>query len=153
MTVNKKRTSRFKQGLFKPVNTGKYKGTHPILYRSSFELKFMRWCDSNPAVLSWGSESIIIPYPNPLTGRISRYFVDNNITLKDKFGNISKYLIEIKPLIQTQPPKPTRNTKSLLRRQAEYVKNRAKWESALQWAKNKGHKFVILTERELGISK
>ena len=151
--MKKKRTSRFKQGLFKPKHPEKYKGTHPILYRSSFELKFMRWCDSNPSVLNWGSESIVIPYANPLTGRVSRYFVDNNITLKDKHGNINKYLIEIKPLIQTQPPKPSRNTKSLLRRQAEYVKNRAKWESATQWAKNKGHKFVILTEKELGISK
>jgi hypothetical protein len=151
--MKKKRTSQFKQGIFKPKHPEKYKGTLPILYRSSFELKFMRWCDSNPAVLNWGSESIIIPYANPLTGRVSRYFVDNNITLKDKHGNINKYLIEIKPLIQTQPPKPTRNTKSLLRRQAEYVKNRAKWESATQWAKKKGHQFVILTERELGISK
>jgi hypothetical protein len=139
--------------VFRPKNIQKYKGTHPILYRSSFELRFMRWCDCNPSVLSWGSESIVIPYHNPLTGKISRYFVDNNITFKDKNGVISKYLIEIKPLIQTLPPKPSRNTKALLRRQAEYVKNSAKWESATQWAKNKGHSFIILTERELGISK
>jgi len=149
--VNKKRTVRFKQGLFKPNNIDKYKGTHPIIYRSSYELRFMRWADHNPHVVSWGSESIIIPYQNPLTGRISRYFVDNNITIKTKEGIVKKYLIEIKPSIQTLPPKATRNTKSLMRKQAEYVKNRAKWAAAEQWAKKKNYEFTILTEKHLGL--
>jgi len=149
--VNRKRTSKFKQGIFKPEHPEKYKGSLPILYRSSYELKYMRWCDHNPAVVSWGSESIIIPYQNPLTGKVSRYFVDSNITLKTKEGNFKKYLIEIKPSVQTVPPKPTRNTKALLRRQAEYVKNRAKWDAAEQWSKKKGYEFTILTEKHLGL--
>jgi hypothetical protein len=149
--MQRKRTSKFKQGIFNPSNPDKYKGTLPILYRSSYELKYMRWCDHNPAVIKWGSESIIIPYQNPLTGSVSRYFVDSNITLKTKEGDFKKYLIEIKPSVQTLPPKPGKNTRSLLKRQAEYVKNRAKWEAATQWAKNKGYEFTILTERELGI--
>ncbi len=149
--MNRKRTSKFKQGIFKPNHPEKYKGTQPILYRSSYEIKFMRWADHNPAVISWGSESIIIPYQNPLTGRVSRYFVDSNITLKTKNGEFKKYLIEIKPSIQTQPPKPGKNTKSLLRRQAEYVKNRAKWEAATAWSKKKGYEFTILTEKHLGL--
>jgi len=149
--MNRKRTSKFKQGIFNPVNKEKYKGTFPILYRSSYELKYFRWCDHNPAVISWGSESIIIPYQNPLTGRVSRYFVDSNITVKTKTGELKKFLIEIKPSIQTLPPKPSRNTKSLLRRQAEYVKNRAKWEAATQWSKKKGYEFTILTEKHLGL--
>jgi hypothetical protein len=149
--MNRKRTSKFKQGIFNPVNKEKYKGTFPILYRSSYELKYFRWCDHNPAVISWGSESIIIPYQNPLTGRVSRYFVDSNITVKSKNGELKKYLIEIKPSIQTMPPKPGKNTKALLRRQAEYVKNRAKWEAATQWSKKKGYEFTILTEKHLGL--
>ena len=149
--MNRKRTTKFKQGLFRPVNIDKYKGTHPILYRSSYELKFMRWADHNPAVISWGSESIIIPYPNPLTGRASRYFVDSNITLKTKDGNIKKFLIEIKPSIQTLPPKPSKNARSNVRRQAEYIKNRAKWQAAEQWCKSKGYEFTILTEKHLGL--
>jgi hypothetical protein len=111
----------------------------------------MRWADHNPAIVSWGSESIVIPYPNPLTGRVSRYFVDNNITIKAKDGTIKKYLIEIKPSIQTLPPKATRNTKSLMRRQAEYIKNRSKWQAATEYAKKKNYQFVILTEKELGL--
>lgn len=149
--MNRKRTVRFKQGLFKPVNESKYKGTHPIIYRSSYELRFMRWADHNPNIISWGSESIVIPYPNPLTGRVSRYFVDNNITLKTKDGTTKKFLIEIKPSIQTLPPKATRNTKSLLRRQAEYIKNQCKWKAATEWAKKKGYEFTILTEKHLGL--
>jgi len=149
--MQRKRTSKFKQGIFNPVNKEKYKGTLPILYRSSYELKYMRWADHNPAIISWGSESIIIPYQNPLTGRVSRYFVDSNITLKTKNGEFKKYLIEIKPAIQTMPPKPTKNTRSLLRRQAEYVKNRAKWAAAEQWSKKKGYEFTILTEKHLGL--
>ncbi len=148
--LQRKRTSKFKQGVFRPDHPEKYKGTTPILYRSSYELKYMRWCDHNPAVVSWGSESIIIPYQNPLTGRVSRYFVDSNITLNTKDG-LKKFLIEIKPSIQTVPPKPTRNTRSLLRRQAEYIKNRAKWDAATQWSKKKGYEFTILTEKHLGL--
>ena len=149
--MNRKRTSKFKQGIFNPVNKDKYKGTLPILYRSSYELRYMRWCDHNPNVISWGSESIIIPYPNPLTGRTSRYFVDCNVTIKNKNGEIRKYLIEIKPSIQTQPPKPGKKTRSLLRRQAEYVKNQAKWKAASEWAKKKNYEFTILTEKHLGL--
>ena len=149
--MNRKRTSKFKQGIFNPVNKDKYKGSTPILYRSSYEIKFMRWCDHNPAILTWGSESVIVPYQNPLTQRVSRYFVDFNITLRNKNGEIKKYLVEIKPSVQTVPPIPTKNTRSLLRRPAEYVKNRAKWEAATQFATKKGSEFVVLTEKHLGL--
>lgn len=152
--MNRKRVSKFKQGIFRPNHPEKYKGTQPIIYRSSYELKYMRWCDHNPAVLKWGSESIVIPYQNPLTGKISRYFVDSNITIQGKDGSLKKYLIEIKPSVQTLPPQPNkngRNPKSLLRRQAEYIKNRAKWEAATQWSKKKGYEFTILTEKHLGL--
>lgn len=150
-TIRPKRNRKFKQGIFKPAYPQKYAGTFPILWRSSYELKFMRWADHNPAILTWGSESVIVPYQNPLTQRVSRYFVDFNITLRNKNGEIKKYLVEIKPSVQTIPPAPTRNTKSLLRRQAEYVKNRAKWEAATQFATKKGSEFVVLTEKHLGL--
>ena len=146
-----KRTRKYKQGIFKPANPNKYKGSHPIIYRSSYEIKFMRWADGNPNVISWGSESIVIPYQNPLTGNISRYFVDNNITIKNKDGSLQKFLIEIKPSIQTRPPAAVKHSKGLLRKQAEYIKNRAKWQAAEQWAKNKGYTFTILTEKHLGL--
>jgi hypothetical protein len=149
--VNRKRTSKFKQGIFRPRHPEKYRGTLPIIYRSSYELRFQKWADHNPNVLSWGSESIIVPYPNPLTGKVSRYFVDFNVTIRDKNGNLKKFLVEIKPHNQTIPPSQVRNTKSLARRQAEYIKNQAKWKAANEWSNKKGYEFVVLTEKHLGI--
>lgn len=147
-----KKNSKFKQGIFTPRNKEKYKGSFPIYYRSSYELKFQRWADANPNVLTWGSETIIIPYQNPLTGRISRYFTDFNITMRDKNGEIKKFIIEIKPHSQTLPPvQKNRNTKSLIRQQAEYVKNKAKWQAAQAYCEAKNSCFVILTEKHLGI--
>jgi hypothetical protein len=151
--MNKKRTQKYRQSVFQPRFPEKYKGTFPILLRSSWELSVARILDSNPNIISWGSESVVIPYENPLTGRISRYFVDFNITMRDKEGNLKKFLVEIKPAVQTIPPKPTRNIKSSLRRQAEYVKNRAKWDAAQQFATKKGSMFIILTEKHLGLAK
>jgi len=107
--------------------------------------------DSNPNILEWSSEETIIPYENPLTGRVSRYFVDLYAKIKDKNGNIKRFLIEIKPSSQTLPPQQkTRNIKSLRYQQAEYLKNQAKWQSADQYAKKKGMSFVLLTEKHLG---
>ncbi len=122
------------------------------MFRSGWELKVQRFLDLNPNVLEWSSEETIIPYQNPLTGRISRYFVDFYAKMKDQQGNIKKYLIEVKPYSQTIPPvQKNRKTKSLMRQQAEYVKNQAKWHAATQWCQKYNQTFVILTEKQLGI--
>ena len=45
------------QGKYYPKHPEKYKGNAgEIFYRSSWELKFMEWCDSTKAVLAWQSE-------------------------------------------------------------------------------------------------
>jgi len=145
-----KKNSKYRQGVFRPNFPEKYKGTFPIYFRSSYELKFQKWADNNSNVLTWGSETIIIPYPNPLTGRVSRYFTDFNITLKDKRGEIKSYIIEIKPSSQLLPPSQKgKSTKSLIRQQTDYVKNQAKWKAARKYCKGRGYKWLILTEKEL----
>ena len=141
------------QGIFRPQNPEKYKGTLPISLRSSYEWKFCRWADSNPNIISWGSESVIVPYFDPLKQRVRRYFVDNDITLRTKTGEIKKFLIEIKPACKTVPPVVKKQTKSLCKAQAEYINNKAKWDAAEQFAKKHGFEFVILTEVHLGIKK
>jgi len=147
-----KKNSKYRQGIYQVQNKEKYRGSFPILYRSSWECKAMRFFDLNPNILSWGSESVVIPYQNPLTGRVSRYFVDFNVTMRDKSGELKKYLIEVKPYAQTIPPvQKNRKTKSLMRQQAEYVKNQAKWHAAEQWSQKHNQTFVILTEKQLGI--
>lgn len=148
-----KKNSKYRQGLYTLSHPEKYKGNkHGVTYRSAWELKVMRMLDHNSNVLEWSSEEIVIPYQNPLTGRISRYFVDFYAKMKDKNGEIKKYLIEIKPHSQTLPPvQKNRKTKNLIYQQAEYVKNQAKWSAAESYAKNKGMIFTVLTEKHLGL--
>lgn len=147
----KKKNRNFLQGTFIPKNPNKYKGTLPIVYRSSLELKCFRWMDNNINVITWGSESVVIPYQSPLDGRLHRYFVDIVALLKDKEGNLKKLLIEIKPSKYTAKPiiTPRKSKKTIMYEQTQYILNQAKWQSATAWAKNKGYTFLIITEKDL----
>lgn len=135
--------SRYNQGVFTPKNPQKYVGTLPIVYRSAWELTFMNFCDNQPSVLQWASESIEIGYQNPLTGRWHRYIPDFLITyVKD--GKKYSELIEIKPLKQTLAEEAkTKKDKIAL------VINQAKWAAAMKWCKMNGLKFRVLTEHQL----
>ena len=63
------------KGKYIPVNIAKYRGDYRnIIYRSSWELKFMKYCDMSPSIMEWGSEEIVIPYRSPLDGRVHRIF-------------------------------------------------------------------------------
>jgi hypothetical protein len=145
-----KKNKNFVQGVFKPMFPKKYIGSDPV-YRSSLELKVMRWFDNNPNVVTWGSESVVIPYISPLDGRMHRYFVDFIAALKQKDESIKKFIIEIKPHKQTVKPEATKNkkVKTMIYEQTEWVRNQAKWSAAEQWAETKGYKFLILTEKHI----
>ena len=141
------------KGKFRPKITKKYKGDYTnIIYRSLWELKFMKYCDSNQNILEWGSEEIIIPYISPLDNRPHRYFPDFYIKVRENTGQIKKMIIEIKPKRQCIEPKVQKiKTKSYVREVCEYVKNQAKWEAATDFCKNRMMDFKVLTESELGI--
>ena len=142
----------YKQGIYKPVNSKKYTGRGIPEYRSSWELKFFQWCDKNSNVLEWSSESVIVPYKSPVDNRYHRYYVDNAVALKE--GNeVVRYLVEIKPHKQTQPPKESKRKKksTILYEKMTYAVNQAKWEAANKFANTKNMKFIILTENELNI--
>lgn len=144
------RNKNYKQGVFRPLNKEKYKGTLPIVYRSSLELKVFRWFDHNPKVISWGSETVIIPYKSPADGKLHRYFVDANITLADGDTHY-KYLIEIKPYAQVMPPKKSNRKKpsTILYESITYDINQAKWQAAREWCKRHNYKFLIFTEKHI----
>jgi len=144
----------YRQGIFKPTNHNKYMGTSHPIFRSGWELKFFRWADTNENIVQWGSENIIIPYINPLDGKVHRYFVDSFIIFKDKNGNKKKFLVEIKPSKQVAKPIDNNRKKksTVLYEQTTWITNQAKWEAAKKWAKTKGCEFIILTEKELGIN-
>ena len=142
-----------KQGIFAPVNQRKYAGkVDAISFRSGWELRFMRWCDSNPAVLVWSSEEIVIPYFSAVDQKPHRYFVDFLIKVAKRDGTFQKYLIEIKPHAETLPP--VKKKSKFYQSQCEtYVKNQEKWTAAAAWAKRNDCIFVVMTEYELGIAK
>jgi hypothetical protein len=141
------------KGRYIPRNIRKYRGDYKnIIYRSSWELKFMKYCDLNDSILEWGSEEVVIPYRSPLDNRIHRYFVDFYIKVEDMNGNIKKYLIEVKPKRQTAPPpKPKRQTKRYISEVTEYAKNQAKWKAATEFCEDRQWSFMIITEDELKV--
>ena len=139
------------KGRYTPKNPKKYKGDyHNIIYRSSWERKFMVYCDNSDNILEWGSEEIIIPYLSPWDGKLHRYFPDFYIKVKRKDGNIKKMIVEIKPEKYTKPPvMPKKKTKSYVKDVYEWGRNEAKWKSALEYCKDRGMDFLILTEQHL----
>jgi hypothetical protein len=141
------------KGKFRINNPTKYRGDiNNVVYRSLWELKFMKWCDTNPNVSEWGSETVIVPYISPLDKKIHRYFVDFYIKVKSKDGKVQKYLIEIKPERFTKPPAiPQKKTKRFVDEVFQYGVNEAKWKAAFEFCSDRNMKFMILTEKDLGI--
>ncbi len=76
--------AKWAQGKFTVKNTDKYAGLGSPRYRSSWEFAFMKFCDENPSVVKWASESIKIPYKNPFTGKYTVYVPDFFIVYVDK---------------------------------------------------------------------
>lgn len=148
------RESKYNQGRFHPQNPEKYKGdVKNIIYRSSWEVHFMRYCDRNSNILEWGSEEFWIPYLDPTTNKIRRYFPDFVIKVKDNNNQIKKYIIEVKPKRQTRPPVQSsrKKTKTYINESMTYEKNIAKWKAAKEWCADRMIEFKIITEDELGL--
>lgn len=141
------------KGRYIPKNPRKYNGDPSnIIYRSSWERRCMVYFDSNPNVLMWESEELIIPYRSPIDGKMHRYFPDFRIRVRTKTGQQQIILIEVKPFYQTQPPKQqTRRTRKYINEVKTYGINTYKWQAAQEYCKDRGWKFQILTENELGI--
>ena len=142
------------KGKFKPKNRTKYKGDpDKIIYRSLWELRFMRYLDSTPSILKWSSEEVIVPYRSPIDGRRHRYFPDFWIRVKTSDGSVKESLIEIKPKAQCSPPKGPPKDNRKKRRYIREVKtwgvNEAKWKAAAAYCKDRNWKFQILTEDNL----
>lgn len=141
------------RGKYIAKNPQKYAGdSTQIVYRSSYELRFMKWCDFNESVLQWGSEEIVIPYRSPMDGQFHRYFVDFFIKIKTKTGEVKRYLIEVKPFRFTQEPIiPKRKTKQFINEVYQWAVNNAKWDAAKKVAKQNGWEFMLITEKDLGL--
>jgi len=136
---------KFSQGIYVVKNPEKYMGKKMPMYRSSWEYTFMTFCDNNPSVQQWSSESVKIPYKDPLTGKPTVYVPDFLISYVDK--NMKKHveLVEIKPANQMIKEKVGKNPYN----QAQYVKNMAKWSAAAAWCQQQGIKFRVINETDI----
>ena len=137
-------STKYSQGVFTPKNPQKYIGKGSIKYRSSWEWAFMNFLDGHPSVIQWASESIRIPYRNPLTGKLTNYVPDFFVYMQDKNGTQRGEIIEIKPSKETS----LQEAKSV-RDKAMVAINMAKWQAARAWCSAHGLTFRIVTEREL----
>jgi hypothetical protein len=136
--------SKFAQGLYKIKNIHKYVGKGSPRYRSGWEHAFMRFLDNNEHVVNWASESISIPYRNPVTGKQSMYVPDFLITYRNKSNQLVAELVEIKPKKQS-----VIESKMSARDGAVVAVNYAKWDAATKWARRNGLTFRVITEDDM----
>ena len=139
--------SKYAQGKFQLQNPQKYVGNKTPTYRSSWEFVFMQFCDNNPAVLQWASEAVHINYRNPLTGKNTIYVPDFLMTYVDAGGQQHAEVVEVKPTKETTLEAAGKSPRA----QAAAILNMAKWEAARNYCAQKNWKFVLMTEKELGI--
>lgn len=135
--------SRYQQGY---INQHSCKKLFPqfkfdkIIYRSSYEKKFIYWLENNPSVKYWGSECIKIPYFYIKDKKMHSYYPDYFVQMTDG----TCMIVEIKPSSQTTKPI---NENSWL--WDAYVKNMCKWKATMEFCNSKGYKFKVLTEKTI----
>lgn len=140
-------------GKFSPKNINKYLGDPTnIWYRSLWERRVMVHLDTNPNVVEWSNEEIVIPYLSPVDNRYHRYFPDFFVKIKNKDNLLESKILEVKPKNQTKPPNlKKRVTKQYIQEVMTYGINEAKWKAAAEYCKDRGWQFFVITEDDLGI--
>jgi hypothetical protein len=136
---------KWANGIYTPKNPEKYIGKHAPRYRSGWEMTFMTFCDSNKNVLAWASESMSIPYRNPLTGKPSNYIPDFFVVYENKFGKKIAEVVEIKPKKQSLIESRTASARD----RAAVAVNHAKWAAAKAYCQSQGFAFRVITEDDL----
>jgi len=137
--------ANFAQGRYHVRNKHKYIGKGEPKYRSGWELTFMMFCDNHDSVIQWASESIQIPYRNPLTGKQTLYIPDFFVMYQDKLGQKKAEIVEIKPKKQSLIESRVASAKD----RAVVVLNHAKWAAAMAYCKKIGCTFRVITEDDL----
>lgn len=163
---------KVKQGYYKLQHPEKYIGNPTlIIFRSSWEYSFCRWCDVSPSVIKWSSEPTSIPYadkvsklseckkyglnPNdPRNWVMRNYHVDFWIMIQ-KGETQEKWFIEIKPSSKLKKPippsidAPLKIQKRFVLESKEYLINESKWNVMSEYAQKNNVKFYIFTEQIL----
>lgn len=160
-SIGPNKNSKYKQNFFTPKNPQKYQGDlSKIIFRSSWESRFMVWCDMHPDVKKWSSEPIAIPYISPLDKRYHNYYVDFWLYIEHD-GVREQYLVEVKPEAQTKPPAhklwsivnegsaTAAQLKRYNRELRTYIVNQTKFKAAERYAAGRGMIFKVADEHFL----
>jgi hypothetical protein len=152
-TLVPRKNAATKQGYYKPINPAKYVGDpSKIIYRSSWEKKMCTFCDINEKVLAWSSETIQVPYVNPIENSTRAYNLDFYLKIVKEDGSIKEYIAEVKPAKKLIKPilPTTRVTEKRMNdhiiQSKEYIINMHKFDAAKKWAEARGWDFIIITE-------
>ena len=170
---NQSPDAKTKQGYYKVQNPEKYVGDpNLVVYRSSWEFSFCKYCDFSPAIKRWSSEPVKVPYydriskleeckkmgldpNNPRNWVVKNYNTDFWVEI-DKGGDVlEKWFIEIKPKHKLKKPKPPADHAPLKEQRRfnmmakEYLINEAKFAALKEWANKNGCKFYVFTEDHL----
>lgn len=132
------------KGYYTPKNPDKYAGNKKPIYRSSWELAFMRMCDAHPSIISWASEPIRIPYKNPLTNKNTVYVPDFLIVYQDANGHRKSEIVEIKPKKETFISEA-----KCKRSKAALAVNAHKWKAAQAYCNRHGLIFRVINENHI----
>lgn len=149
---------KWKKGYFDVSNSTKYVASKSgdCIYRSSYEWRFMKWCENNPNVKSWTSEPFSVPYTDLTNPNKTRnYWIDFVVEFND--GEV--LWVEVKPKSQLD------DVNMFSRQYAECVDitqkvnfarhnkveamNYSKWYHAERYAKSRNAKFMVITENFL----
>jgi len=136
--------SKTHSGIYDVINKEKYAGTTLPIFRSSWELVFMRFCDNNPHIEKWASEPLKIPYFNPIENKYKPYKPDFLVVYNDKNGSRHAELVEIKPAKETHLSE-AKSKRDKLR----LAVNAAKWMACNEYCKAHGMTFRVITESDL----
>jgi len=148
--------------------------TPTVIYRSSWELTFCKWCDECEEVLMWASEPIGIKYLNPVKNmdyclkyglnpndphnwKEATYYVDFWIEVKDDSmpDGKKRIFVEVKPNAESVMPPALSESASLKDRKKynklakAYLENQAKWASAKKYVEERGAFFTVITEKTI----
>lgn len=151
----KPQNGRVHQGYFVPRHPEKYKGDPTkVIYRSSWEFKFLEYCDNSEAVIEYCAEPVCVPYWNPILKKQCDYWIDCYMATRGPDGNLNKWLIEVKPQKYLSAPEPPnrlteKQTLNYVRHAKMYIINKAKFEAAKLYARAHNMQFGIITENFL----
>lgn len=141
--------SRYKQGYINPSSCKKLfenQKNKPIIYRSSYERRFVEWLETSKHVERWGSECVQIPYMNKYDNTQHVYYPDYIAVVDGE-----TIIFEIKPYNQCVAPDDNMPKDSYVWK--TYITNMSKWAAAKQYCEAHNMKFKILTEKTINILK